>query len=243
MTDAVNKPSVLFVCVKNAGKSQMAAGLMSKIAGDAVQVYSAGTKPGTAVNTLSAEVLSEVGVDITDQTPKPMDPRIVQDVDVVVTLGREAHIEPVPGTQFENWDTDEPSERGIDGIERMRLVRDDIVARVSDLRRRRDLARQRWPFGQHKMAVCLVAWTAVPESLRRFRWWSRPMISCRDEVSALTTTVAAQSVPRDANALWPGSDEDLRWRPGASLACHFARSITNKLSKVDPQVESRSSSG
>jgi len=97
MTDAVNKPSVLFVCVKNAGKSQMAAGLMSKIAGDAVQVYSAGTKPGTAVNTLSAEVLSEVGVDITDQTPKPMDPRIVQDVDVVATLGREAHIEPVPG--------------------------------------------------------------------------------------------------------------------------------------------------
>jgi arsenate-mycothiol transferase len=145
MTDAVNKPSVLFVCVKNAGKSQMAAGLMSKIAGDAVQVYSAGTKPGTAVNTLSAEVLSEVGVDITDQTPKPMDPRIVQDVDVVVTLGREAHIEPVPGTQFENWDTDEPSERGIDGIERMRLVRDDIVARVSDLAARLRDRRSRRP--------------------------------------------------------------------------------------------------
>ena len=89
------------------------------------------------------------------------------------------------------------------------------------------------------MAVCLVAWTAVPESLRRFRWWSRPMISCRDEVSALTTTVAAQSVPRDANALWPGSDEDLRWRPSAFLACHFARSITNKLSKVDPQAARR----
>jgi len=145
MTDAVNKPSVLFVCVKNAGKSQMAAGLMSKIAGDAVQVYSAGTKPGTAVNTLSAEVLSEVGVDITDQTPKPMDPRIVQDVDVVVTLGREAHIEPVPGTQFENWDTDEPSERGIDGIERMRLVRDDIVARVGDLSARLRDRRSRRP--------------------------------------------------------------------------------------------------
>src|SRR6478736_9087762 len=111
------------------------------------------------------------------------------------------------------------------------------------LRRRRDCARQRWPFGQHKITACLVAWTAMPESLRLFRWWSRPMVSCRDEVSALTTTVAAQSVPRDANALWPGSDEDLRWRPGASLACHFARSITNKLSKVDPQVESRSSSG
>src|SRR6185295_6157135 len=100
----------------------------------------------------------------------------------------------------------------------------DLATKVrqGSLRRRRDLARQRWPFGQHKMAVCLVAWTAVPESLRRFRWWSRPMISCRDEVSALTTTVAAQSVPRDANALWPGSDEDLRWRPSAFLACHFA---------------------
>ena len=74
-----------------------------------------------------------------------MDPRIVQDVDVVVTLGREAHIEPVPGTQFENWDTDEPSERGIDGIERMRLVRDDIVARVSDLAARLRDRRSRRP--------------------------------------------------------------------------------------------------
>ena len=52
----------------------------------------------------------------------------------------------------------------------------------------------------------------------------------------MATTVAAQSIPRDANALWPGSDEDLRWRPGASLACHFARAIANKLSEVDPQV-------
>ena len=64
--------------------------------------------------------------------------------------------------------------------------------------------------------------------LRLFRWSSRPMVSCRDEVSALTTTVAAQSVPRDANALWPGSDEDLRWRPGASyLPLCFAPSPTN----------------
>jgi arsenate-mycothiol transferase len=127
------KPSVLFVCVKNAGKSQMAAGLMRKVAGDAVDVYSAGTKPGSAVNELSAESLDEVGVDITDQTPKLIDPQMVRDVDVVVTLGREAHVEPVPGTEFDNWDTDEPSERGIDGIERMRLVRDDIAKRVADL--------------------------------------------------------------------------------------------------------------
>ena len=94
---------------------------------------SAGTKPGAAVNTLSAEVLSEVGVDITDQTPKLIDPQLVREVDVVVTLGREARVEHIPGARFEIWDTDEPSERGIDGIERMRLVRDDISDHVTDL--------------------------------------------------------------------------------------------------------------
>jgi arsenate-mycothiol transferase len=124
------KPSVLFVCVKNGGKSQMAAGLMRQLAGDEVDVYSAGTQPGSAVNALSAKSLSEVGVDISRETPKLIDPRVVQSVDVVVTLGREAHVEPVPGVDFQNWDTDEPSERGIEGIERMRLVRDDIAARV-----------------------------------------------------------------------------------------------------------------
>lgn len=126
-------PSVLFVCVKNGGKSQMAAGLMRKIAGDAVQVYSAGTKPGSAINELSARALAEVGVDITGNAPTLVDPQLVHDVDIVVTLGREAHVEPVDGTRFENWDTDEPSERGVDGIERMRLVRDDITERVVDL--------------------------------------------------------------------------------------------------------------
>ena len=130
MTDS---PSVLFVCVKNGGKSQRAAGLMRKIAGDAVQIYSAGTKPGAAINDLSAQALTEVGVDITDQKPTPVDPQLVNDVDLVVTLGREAHVVPVSGTRFENWDTDEPSERGIDGIERMRLIRDDIAARVGEL--------------------------------------------------------------------------------------------------------------
>ena len=126
-------PSVLFVCVKNGGKSQMAAGLMHKIAGAAVDVHSAGTKPGSEVNKLSAESLAEVGVDISRETPKPIAPQLLRDVDIVVTLGREAHVEPVAGTRFENWDTDEPSERGIDGIERMRLVRDDIEERVRRL--------------------------------------------------------------------------------------------------------------
>ena len=133
MTETAPTPSVLFVCVKNGGKSQMAAGLMRKIAGEAVDVYSAGTKPGTAVNALSAQALAEVGVDITGNTPTLVDPQLVQAVDVVVILGREAHVEPVDGTSFETWDTAEPSERGIDGIERMRIVRDDIANRVADL--------------------------------------------------------------------------------------------------------------
>lgn len=131
-----DSPSVLFVCVKNAGKSQMAAGLMRKLAGDRVRVYSAGTDPGTAINPLSAQILAEVGVDVAGCTPQLVEPDVVRDVDVVVTLGREAHVESLPGTAFESWDTDEPSERGIDGIDRMRLVRDDIAGHVADLLQR-----------------------------------------------------------------------------------------------------------
>ena len=130
------RPSVLFVCVKNGGKSQMAAGLMAKRAGDAVEVRSAGTRPGDAVNALSAASLAEVGVDISGEAPKPVTEQLVRDADLVVTLGREAEVDEVPGTAFENWDTDEPSERGIDGIDRMRLVRDDIDRRVDELYRR-----------------------------------------------------------------------------------------------------------
>lgn len=126
-------PSVLSVCVKNGGKSQMAAGLMRQLAGDTVVVYSAGTKPAAAVNDLSARALLEVGVDITSEQPTPVDYELARDVDLVVTLGREAQLDPLPGTRVENWDTDEPSDRGIDGLERMRLVRDDITARVKRL--------------------------------------------------------------------------------------------------------------
>ena len=88
---------------------------------------------GDHVNKLSAESLAEVGIDISAETPKPIDPELVRHVDIVVTLGGEAHVEPVAGTRFENWNTDEPSERGIDGIERMRLVREDIALRIADL--------------------------------------------------------------------------------------------------------------
>ncbi len=128
-----SKPAVLFVCVKNSGKSQMAAGLMRKIAGDSIDVYSAGTQPGTDLNPLSVQSLREAGVDLAGEHPKPIDPQLVRQVDVVVTLGREAHIDPVAGPRFETWDTDEPSLRGIDGIERMRVIRNDIDARVRRL--------------------------------------------------------------------------------------------------------------
>lgn len=129
----MSTPSVLFVCVKNGGKSQMAAGLMRAAAGDAIEVHSAGTTPGTAVNALSAESLLEVGVDLSGEQPKPIDPALLARMDYVITLGSEAQVDIVDGPTFENWDTDEPSERGIDGIERMRLVRDDIAARVDEL--------------------------------------------------------------------------------------------------------------
>lgn len=126
-------PAVLFVCVKNGGKSQMAAGLMRAAAGDDVAVHSAGTRPGDTINALSAQVLAELGIDISGERPKSIDPQLVRDVDMVVILGSEAHLDPVPGTRLERWDTVEPSQRGIDGIERMRLVRDDIAARVTAL--------------------------------------------------------------------------------------------------------------
>lgn len=129
-------PSVLFVCVKNGGKSQMAAGLMRKITGDTVTVDSAGSKPGTAVNGLSAEVLREVGVDITDQSPKQLTEDLIHAADRVIVLGRDAQVQPDDGTPVEVWDTDEPSERDIHGIERMRLVRDDISRRVQQLANR-----------------------------------------------------------------------------------------------------------
>ncbi len=126
-------PAVLFVCVRNSGKSQMAAGLMRTVADGRVVAHSAGTDPGEEVNALSAGALAEVGVDIGGEAPKPVDPDLLRTVDLVVTLGREARLDVPDGVALRSWDTDEPSERGIDGIDRMRLVRDDIGDRVRAL--------------------------------------------------------------------------------------------------------------
>ncbi|WP_432489012.1 arsenate-mycothiol transferase ArsC [Kineococcus sp. SYSU DK018] len=129
-------PRVLFVCVKNGGKSQMAAGLMRRAAGAAVQVDSAGTRAGSALNARSVESLREVGVDISGAEPRQLTDEAVREADLVVVLGSEAHVEPVGDTPVEVWEIDEPSTRGIEGAERMRLVRDDIAARVEQLARR-----------------------------------------------------------------------------------------------------------
>lgn len=145
-------PRVVFVCVKNGGKSQMAAGLMRQLVGDRADVDSAGTHPGTSLNELSVSTLREVGVDIEAEVPKAVTPALMGTADLVVTLGQEAHVEPVEGTRVENWDTDEPSQRGIDGVERMRLIRDDIAARVRELVTDLNLAPQDVRSGQHRQA-------------------------------------------------------------------------------------------
>lgn len=126
-------PRVLFVCVKNGGKSQMAAGLMRHVAGAAVAVDSAGTKVGDKLNAQSVESLAEVGVDISAEQPQQLTDDLVRAADLVVVLGGEARVDAVGGTPVEVWETDEPSLQGIEGIERMRLVRDDIAGRVHDL--------------------------------------------------------------------------------------------------------------
>ncbi|SER06376.1 arsenate-mycothiol transferase ArsC [Microlunatus flavus] len=132
--------SVLFVCVKNGGKSQMAAGLFRALADQDPeparwQVASAGTKAGTTLNALSVASLADVGVDIGDQRPRQLTPALQQAADLVVTVG-EAEVQPLDGPRYEVWEIDEPSLRGIDGPERMALVRDDIARHVDDLHRR-----------------------------------------------------------------------------------------------------------
>src|SRR5699024_5477912 len=138
MTTPHTVPSVLFVCGKNGGKSHMAAALMrdhARATGTRVEVHSAGTHPGVSINHLAADVIAEVGDYVSHETTEPIDPEVLARMDRVVVRGDEAKVDPLesmPGT-IETWVTDEPSDRGIDGIERMRLVRDDIDARVRGL--------------------------------------------------------------------------------------------------------------
>ncbi|MGC1209503.1 MAG: low molecular weight phosphatase family protein [Ornithinimicrobium sp.] len=130
-----DRPSVLFVCKKNGGKSQMAAALMRLHAGQEILVHSAGTTPGSSMNQDSVASILEVGGSLEGESVKGIDPQWLDAVDRVVVLGGEAQIETPGRAPIERWETDEPSARGVEGMERMRLIRDDIDARVLALKR------------------------------------------------------------------------------------------------------------
>jgi len=125
-----DKPSVLFVCVHNAGRSQMAAGFLTSIAGDAIEVRSAGTAPADSVNPVVVEAMHEVGIDLAAATPKVLTAETVQASDVVITMGCGDECPYFPGTTYLDWQLDDPAGQGIDAI---RPIRDDIRARVRAL--------------------------------------------------------------------------------------------------------------
>lgn len=129
-------PTVLFVCVSNAGKSVMAQHLMRHHAGDAITAQSAGTNAKTAINDLSAHVLAELGIDASNHRPAQLTNELIDRADLVIIVGNQAHIDPTPhSTPIRTWNIDEPSLRGIDGTDRMRLIRDDVTAHVHTLAR------------------------------------------------------------------------------------------------------------
>ena len=127
MTD---KPSVLFVCVHNAGRSQMAAGWLRHLAGDAVEVRSAGSEPADQINPAAVEAMHEVGIDITGHTPKKLDYETARDSDVVITMGCGDACPVFPGTRYEDWKLDDPAGLGVDAV---RPIRDDIRTRIEAL--------------------------------------------------------------------------------------------------------------
>jgi len=124
------KPSVLFVCIHNAGRSQMAAGLLSALAGDAIEVRSAGSAPADAVNPAAVQAMAEVGIDISTQNPKILTADAVQASDVVITMGCGDTCPFFPGKSYRDWVLDDPAGKGVEAV---RPIRDQIKARVQDL--------------------------------------------------------------------------------------------------------------
>ncbi len=123
-------PTVLFLCVHNAGRSQMALGWFSRLAGDRATGWSGGSEPGTEVNPSSIAAMAEVGVDITQEFPKPWTSEIVQAADVVVTMGCGDACPFFPGTRYEDWDLEDPAGQDVAAV---RPIRDDIEQRVRAL--------------------------------------------------------------------------------------------------------------
>ena len=128
MTDP--RPSVLFVCVHNAGRSQMAAGLLTSLSGGAVEVRSAGSAPADRVNPVAVEAMAELGIDITAERPKVLTPEAVQTSDVVVTMGCGDACPYVPGTRYEDWVLEDPAGQDLAMV---RGVRDESRGRVGAL--------------------------------------------------------------------------------------------------------------
>jgi arsenate reductase len=124
------KPSVLFVCVHNAGRSQMAAGWLTALAGDEIEVRSAGTAPADQVNPAAVEAMREVGIDITAATPKVLTLDAVQVSDVVITMGCGDTCPFFPGTRYLDWPLDDPAGQGVDAV---RPIREAIKAKVEAL--------------------------------------------------------------------------------------------------------------
>ncbi|WP_067434670.1 arsenate reductase ArsC [Nocardioides jensenii] len=125
-----NRPSVMFVCVHNAGRSQMAAGFLTHLAGDKVDVRSAGSMPGNQINPVAVEAMNEVGIDITGEQPKKLTDDAVAASDVVITMGCGDECPYFPGKRYEDWVLVDPAGQGIDIV---REVRDDIRARIEAL--------------------------------------------------------------------------------------------------------------
>lgn len=125
-----DKPTVLFVCVHNAGRSQMAAGYLQALAGDQVTVLSAGSAPKESLNPVAVEAMREEGIDIAANTPKILTDETVQDSDVVITMGCGDTCKFYPGKRYEDWELDDPAGQSIDSV---RVIRDEIRERVNAL--------------------------------------------------------------------------------------------------------------
>ncbi|MDP9116553.1 MAG: arsenate reductase ArsC [Actinomycetota bacterium] len=125
-----SKPTVLFVCVHNAGRSQMAAGWLKSLAGERIEIWSAGSEPAEQVNPVAIEAMREVGIDISAQTPKILTADSVARADIVITMGCGETCPYFPGKRYLDWELIDPAGQGIDVV---REVRDDIKGRIQTL--------------------------------------------------------------------------------------------------------------
>ena len=138
MSDGDRRPGVLFLCVHNAGRSQMALGWFRRLAGDRADAWSGGSEPAASVNAAAIEAMAEVGIDISAEQPKRWTDDMLRQTSVVVTMGCGDACPVVPGVRYEDWPLDDPA--GL-GVEAVRPIRDEIEQRVRDLLTRLEVTR------------------------------------------------------------------------------------------------------